>query len=334
MAGEIDIRPLAAEDAAKLTDCFERCYGDSYVVGFFYDPEAIRARMVDGRVYSVVALTAEGEIVGHMAMMRPHSGALTVELGNTIVDPRYRGHGLAARLGAALFEACRVGGYVGFHHYPTTAHAIMQKLAVQAGGVETGVMLSYSPAGTDYRDLGGKSDQGRLAVVVVYQPLAPAPARDVFLPARYEAMLCEIYGRAGLERGVSAPAGAIAGASTRLRSRLDARRGLLRIEVESAGSDLEAFVDGLLREQLAEVAQVDLRLSDPGVGAAVEVLRELGFFFCAILPEFAASDDVLRLQRVAVESSTLPDLVFAEARGILDAALADRTSRPPRETSS
>jgi hypothetical protein len=68
MSGEIDIRPLAAEDAAKLTECFERCYGDSYVVGFFYDPEAIRARMADGRVYSVVALTGEGEIVGHMAV--------------------------------------------------------------------------------------------------------------------------------------------------------------------------------------------------------------------------------------------------------------------------
>jgi hypothetical protein len=109
---------------------------------------------------------------------------------------------------------------------------------------------------------------------------------------------------------------------------------LLRIEVESAGSDLEAFVDGLLHEQRAGVAQVDLRLSDPGVGAAVEALRELGFFFCALLPEFAASGDVLRLQRLAVETVTLPDLVFPKARGILDAALADRTARPPRETSS
>lgn len=334
MPGEIDIRPLAAHDAEKLTACFQRCYGDSYVVGFFYDPEAIRARIADGRVYSVVALTPEGEIVGHMAMMRPHPEALTVELGNTIVDPRYRGHGLAARLGAALFEACRVGGYVGFHHYPTTAHAIMQKLAVQAGGVETGVMLSYIPEGTDYRDLGGTSERGRLAVVVVYQPLAPAPSRDVFLPARYETMLCDVYARAGLERGVSVPAAAITGASTRLRSRLDGRRGMLRIEVESAGRDLEAFVDGVLCEQRAEVAQVDLRLSDPGVGAAVEALRELGFFFCAILPEFAANDDVLRLQRLAVESATLPDLVFPEARGILDAALADRTPRPPPETRS
>jgi GNAT superfamily N-acetyltransferase len=325
MSEEIEIRPLMADDAEALTACFRRCYGDSYVVGFFYDPAEIRTRMADGRVHSVVATTTEGEIVGHMAMIRPHPWALTVELGNTIVDPRFRGHGLAARLGAALFEACRAGGYIGFHHYPTTAHAIMQKLAVQAGGVETGVMLSYIPEGTDYRDLGGKSEQGRLAVVVVYQPLAPAPARSVFLPLRFESMLCEIYSRAGLEREVHAPEPSSATTATRLCAHHDHRRGLLRIEVDSAGNDLSTGVERLLDEHPAEVAQVDLLLSDPGVGAAVEALRELGFFFCALLPEFAESD-VLRLQRPRSEPSSLPDLVYPEARGILHAALADRAS--------
>jgi GNAT superfamily N-acetyltransferase len=321
----IAIRPLVPNDAERLTSCFERCYGDSYVVGFFYEPAEIRARMADGRVRSVAAIAPDGEIVGHMAMMRPYAGARTVELGNTIVDPRYRGHGLALRLGAALLEACRTGGYVGFHHYPTTAHAIMQKLAVQAGGIETGVMLSYIPEGTDYRELGGKSDKGRIAVVVVYQPLAPAPPRCVFLPARWEAGLREIYARAGLDRSVHAPSASRAGEPTRLRSHADSRRDLLRIEVERSGRDLCDRVGALLVEHPAEVAQVDLLLTDPVVGEAVEVLREHGFFYCALLPEFA-SGDVLRLQRLRSEPEALPDLVYSEARGILAAALADRVS--------
>ena len=41
----VDIRPLAAADAERLTACFQRVYGDSYVAGFFYDPAAIRARL-------------------------------------------------------------------------------------------------------------------------------------------------------------------------------------------------------------------------------------------------------------------------------------------------
>jgi GNAT superfamily N-acetyltransferase len=332
MTEAIEIRALTAEDADRLTACFERCYGDSYVVGFFYAPAEIRARMADGRVRSVVAVASDGEIVGHMAMMRPHPEALTVELGNTIVDPRYRGCGLAARLGAALFEACRQGGYVGFHHYPTTAHPIMQKLAVQAGGVETGVMLSYIPAGTDYRDLGGKSERGRLAVVVVYQPLAPAPARGVYLPARFETLLRTLYARAGLEReSLPSPIEPASGA-TRLQSHHDERRGLLHIDVERVGADLSVSMARLLGEHPAEVAHVDLLLSDPATARAVEALLELGFFFCALMPEFAATD-VLRLQCLRTGSSSLPDLAYPEAREILDVALASRSLAPLRDTS-
>ena len=83
MTDPILIRPLDAGDAAKLTACFERCYGDSYPAAFFYDPAAIRERIGDGRLHSVVAMTPSGEIVGHMALTRRHPGALTVEAGKT-----------------------------------------------------------------------------------------------------------------------------------------------------------------------------------------------------------------------------------------------------------
>ncbi len=327
MTDTIRIRPLTADDAVKLTACFERCYGKSYVAGFFYDPAAIRRRMEEGRLRSVVAVTRAGEIVGHMALTRRRPHALTVELGNTIVDPRYRGQGLAPRLGAALYEACRLGGYVGFHHYPTTAHPIMQKLAVEAGGVETGVMLAYIPEGTDYKDLGGKSGQGRLAVVTVYQPIVPAPAREVFLPSRFGSMLCLIYERAGLARRTGAPAEGFVSSSTGLRSSLDPRRGLLHIEVERIGVDVRDRIREAMNESSAELTHVDLLLSDPATPLAVEALRKDGFFFCALLPEFTASD-VLRLQRLRTESRALPDLVYPEAREILEMALSDRTASP------
>src|SRR4051812_49020742 len=38
---EVEIRALAPEDAAALTRCFQRCYGDTYPAAEFYDPEAI-----------------------------------------------------------------------------------------------------------------------------------------------------------------------------------------------------------------------------------------------------------------------------------------------------
>ena len=56
---------------------------------------------------------------------------------------------MAAHLGAVE------GGFLGFHHYPTTAHPVMQKLAVECGGIETGIMVDYIPAGTEYREIEG-----------------------------------------------------------------------------------------------------------------------------------------------------------------------------------
>ena len=331
----IDIRRLVASDAEKLTECFRRCYGESYVAGFFYDPDAIRARVAADAIYSVVAVTESGDIVGHMAMTKRHTDALTVELGNTIVDPGYRGQNIAPRLGAALFEACREGGYIGFHHYPTTAHTIMQKLAVDAGGVETGVMLAYIPADTDYKALAGKSARGRLAVVTVYQPLAAAPARDVYLPNRFEPMMRDIYRRAGLERRVRSPNGAGLPDVTEMGSTYDVARSLLRIEVLHAGADIAERAAALIDEHRPEVAHVDLLLSDGGAPRAVELLRTRDFLFCALLPEFS-SGDVLRLQHLdaSAEQAVQPELAYADARAILDIALRDRDAARRSEAST
>lgn len=326
MTDPIDIRSLAGDEAARLTACFERCYGDTYPARVFYDADAIRARIADGSLHPVVAVTAEGEIVGHMALTRRHARALTLEAGNTVVDPRFRNRGLAARLGAALFEACRRGGYAGFHHYPTTAHPIMQKLAIQGGGVETGIMLAYIPADIDYKDLTGQSQHGRLAVVTVYQPIGTAPARQVFPPPRYAELLASLYARAGLSRDFGASAPASPRPATRSSVVHDQQRSLLRIDIEAIGDDLDANIDAAVAGAAVEVIHADVPLADAAAAIAVETLRRRGFFFCALLPEFAACD-VLRLQWLRQpDPLPLPELVHVEAREILSAALADRAA--------
>lgn len=292
-----DVRLLRAEEAPQLVRCFERCYGDSYVADAFYDTARIRALLAAGTLRSVVA-TSEGEgIVGHMALTVRHPRSRTVDAGNTVVDPRYRGHHLAARMAGRLTELCREHGFVGFHHYPTTAHPVMQKLAVSGGGIETGLMLGYIPAGTDYRELAGGASATRLAAVIVYQPLAAAPAREVFVPERYREVIERAYELARLERTSRVCAASLPAMSTILESTFDPRRGLQRITVARAGADLRARVGTALRGDDAELVHVDLGLDDPAVGAAVEGLRAEGFYYCGLLPEYLEGD-VLRLQRL------------------------------------
>jgi GNAT superfamily N-acetyltransferase len=325
MTEAIEIRSLTPADTEELAACFRRCYGDSYVPAFFYDPAEVRLRLADRRLESLVATTPTSEIVGHMALMRPHANAATVELGSAIVDARYRRHGLLSRLGGALVERARAAGAVGYHHFQTTAHAIIQRAAAETGDGETGIMLAYIPAATEYRDLVAPLPTGRLAAVTVYQALTPAPARDVALPRRYAAMLRGIYDRAGIERREVAPRPAGIHTSAKLDADFDPQRALLRIHVEHVGADLAARIDALERAHPSEVTHVDLVLSDRDVCGAIEDLRSQGFFFCTLLPEYAASD-VLRLQRLRTTSWVRPNLVNARARDLLDAILADRES--------
>lgn len=321
----VTLRPLESADAEALTRCFERCYGTSYVDPSFYDPDELRARMASGRLRSVVAVAASGELVGHMGLSFREPGGRSADAGNTVVDPGYRGHGLSTRLGAALTRLSQELGFCAFHHYPTTRHPILQKLSVQGGGVETGLMLDYIPAETEYRELPGSAAGKRLAVTVVHQPLAAAPARKVSFPERYAELMTFLYARARLERSALPVAASELGVSrTQLAEHHDVRRGLLRLRLARAGSDLAERVADLAAAADAPVVQVDLSLDGALPASAIDVLRDCGFFYCALLPEYRQGD-VLRLQRLREgRMPSMPDLVSEDARRLFELMRRDR----------
>ncbi len=325
----ITIRRLVAEDAPALVQCFERCYGRSYVVAEFYDPAATAERIASGVLRSVIAVDETGEIVGHMGITIRDARARTVDAGNSIVDPRHRGQQIAVRLAEGVIALCREGRFLGFHHYPTTAHPIMQTLAVAGGGIETGIMLDYIPPGTEYREIEGGRRHERLAVVVVYQPLAPTPTRNVYAPESLREPIREIHARGRLPRRLASDAASeLPSCATHLESTFHLRRGLLRIDVETIGGDLRDRVESEIDRAGAAVWQVDLRMGDPALDAAARELRGSGFFFSAVLPEYLEGD-VLRLQRIAATEMPSPDLVTEDARSMLRSIAADRAAYRP-----
>lgn len=328
---DITIRRLVADDGLALSQCFQRCYGLSYAVADFYDPAAIRARLEDGTLRSVVAVTSSGAIVGHIGLTIRDPRARTVDAGNSIVDLRYRGQQLIVRLARGIVELCCESRFLGFHHYPTTAHPIMQRFAVESGGIETGIMLDYIPPGTEYHEIEEGPQHDRPAVVVVYQPLEHAPAREVFAPEVLKDLIVVIYARCQLLRTVGhGRCSLLPSVPTRMQSAHDRRRGLLRIDVTQVGEDLRDRVRAAIAGIDVPVCQIDLRMAEPATPTAVEVLREFGFFFSAVLPEYL-DGDVLRLQRVASETLPSPELVTDDARQLLAVIETDRSrSHRPR----
>lgn len=290
--GQVTIRDLLPDDAPALTALFERCYGTTYGSPVFYDTPALHGLIASGGLRSVVA--ADGDtLLGHTGIMLRHAQARICETGNTVVDPTSRGQGLLKKLGGALKQRVLKEGFAGYVHYPTTAHEIMQRASVTDGGVESGVMLAYVGDTTDYKAVTQRP--GRLAATVAYQPFAELPPREVVLPRRYAGLIRDIHRSARLSRTAVRPRNDSPDGAAEVESTSHAGRGLLALTLARNGNGLQESVTALIRHHAPKVTHIDLTLDDNRIDSAIDVLTGIGFFFCAVLPEFSHTD-VLRLQ--------------------------------------
>lgn len=311
---DIEVRTMAPTDTPGLAACIRRCYGDAYTKRVMYQPAAL-AEMVRSRTYNGVVASAGADIVGHIGFSRPNPAATVVEAGTTVVDPNYRGAGLMTRLARALQDSVIAHGSVGFVHFPTTAHTVMQKASVSAGGYETGVMLAYLPPEARDVTIGGTGED-RLAVTVVYQPLIESPARTIFLPERYHSLIGAFAERLRLGRSAARNQANPSGA-TKVAQTTDVDRGLERLVVERIGEDIADIVHSATSVTDATVIHVDLMMNQPKIHHAVEQLHQSGFAFAAWLPGWNESD-VLRLQLLknSTDGERHPNLHSADANNI------------------
>ena len=315
VADDVEVRPMTPADAQGVSECISRCYGDAYPKRVMYRPDEV-AMLVRSRAYNGVVATAGAGVVGHIGFTWPTSASTVVEAGTTVVDPSCRGMGLMGRLALALVEVLASEGAVGFIHFPTTAHPVMQRASLSAGGRETGVMLAYLPAET--RDLAiGALGEERLAVTVVYQPVLKAPSQSIHLPRRYDRLILGVADGLGLSRSAARTFRAPIGES-QLERVHDASRGLERISVDRIGADIATKVTSVVTATAAALVHVDLPMNDPAIDHTVEQLRLASFTFAAWLPGWAGHD-VLRLQHVAApsEAELSPTLFSSDARALM-----------------
>lgn len=312
---EVEVRPMTPADAQGVSECIARCYGEAYPKRVMYRANEL-AMLVRTHAYNGVVAAIGARVVGHIGFTRPTSASTVVEAGATVVDPSSRGIGLMGRLGRALGEFLVSEGAVGFIHFPTTAHPVMQRASLSAGGRETGVMLAYLPAET--RDLAIKArGEERIAVTVVYQPVLKAASQKIYVPRRYVGLILGLADGLGLSRSAAQTLRMPRGKS-QLASVCDASRGLERIAVDRIGADIGRKVASVVTSTAAALVHVDLPMNDCAIDHAVEQLRRSSFAFAAWLPGWA-DHDVLRLQYVVAPSDAelSPTLFSSDARALM-----------------
>jgi len=294
---DLAIRLVTAGEAASLMALIRRCYGDTYIDPDFYDDGVVGERLASGRLHSIGAFSTDGALVGHMGIRVRAHGGVTADAGMTLVDPDYRGRGVARRVSIGLAKQALALGLVGVHDYPVTVHAATQRLGAGIG-IDTGLLIANLPADVAFQSMETPGRGTRSSSLMRWLPFGKAPARSVHLPERYRPRLEALYAEAGLSRRMLGAVPPDPARRAQLERSYDARRQILRIAVTEVGADLAARVVAETRhaaDRGAIVAHADVPLSDAGAPSAVEALRSVGFSFAGLLPEYRAGD-VLRLQ--------------------------------------
>jgi hypothetical protein len=75
---------------------------------------------------------------------------------------------------------------------------------------------------------------------------------------------------------------------------------LVRAAIHSVGEDFEGVLSDLEtrhRGRNTHLVQIWLKLTDPAVGWAVELLRRKGYFFCGVMPRWFEDGDGLLMEK-------------------------------------
>ena len=299
----VEVRRLGEDDVDALIACVRRCYGESYPESDFYDPAAIRSELRARRLLSVGALVGD-RVVGHIGTRIPIAGDAVAETIGGIIDPDHRGTGLMSRMGGQMVAGYRDLGIVATRHMATGAHDRTQRTIAASGGVATGVLLGHIPAGTEYRGIAHGFGDARIAAVVYFQAFGPLGPLDVHLPPRYLEVVRDLYEQLDLERHLvpdaSIGSGDVASAAARFSVRHDTRRGISTVRfgslVDAEAGPAGEPVDEVLARCEA-VAYADVPLAGREAPELVDLLRDRGFRFGALLPGTAASE-AIRMQRL------------------------------------
>lgn len=321
------IRRMRPEEAVQVAACMYRAYGYTYANPDLYYPARLVHLNETGRLVSLVAVDAAGEVVGHLGLERELDGVVA-ESGQAVVNPAHRGRHLLERLRAALDAEAAALGLHGVHGDAVTAHTFSQRMEESTGGRLCGIYLASIPRTAQFKAIDEGSHE-RISTVLYFKALQPLAPATVYPPPHHRAVLERLY--AGLGAPVTFAEGTPPARAGHADLRYDRAWGVGYIRVRETGADTAALIaqDRHDLQTLARVAAVylELPLSDPGTPALCAAAEAAGFFFCGLGPGFAQGSDVLVLQALNVPLDTDRLAIFSDAAKELLAYIAAERAR-------
>ncbi len=295
-----EIRPMRPDEAVEVSKCAYKCYGYTYE-DYVYYPERLAAMNEDGSLYSVVAVTEEGKMMGHAGLKLPYPQAPIAESGVAFVYPEYRRFGLFKEFNQYFIDHARKTGLSGLFGRAVTSHVASQRMAAGHGYKDCGLFLGVFPGDVDFKKIAGKTTQ-RESGLLSFLALKDEDPRDVYVTERYRSIVGEVFASLGVPVRL-ADGGADSGREPDGPSHMEAA-------VNTALNVAEMVVhhpgEGTLQElrfkhkefclKRIDIIHLVLDLEDPNTERLIQESDALGFFFAGVLPYGIAGRHALCLQ--------------------------------------
>jgi GNAT superfamily N-acetyltransferase/anti-sigma regulatory factor (Ser/Thr protein kinase) len=329
----ISYRDMTPEDAHAVATCFYRTYGFTAPVAdeVVYHPDKFAALVRDGLHLGTVAELPDGGIVGHIAVSREHPDDPIGVSGFLVVNPEFRGHGIADALSDRKRERGKRAGMKGMLGMAVTVHTASQKTSRREGGREVGILLAAQEDRIAMRGIAADARHERHSIVPFFTRLAAEGNRQVYPPGVYRGIAQQIYRECELARELAEPEafnpGELPEHSALNVSVLEGAR-FARIRAASYGRDFLTEIFHLvsdLHRHHVNVIRLEMPLLDPLTAHFGRATEELGFSFASIFPEMQPGDllCVQSLDRVDIDPAAI-HVASDHGQRLLAAVLASR----------
>ncbi|MNX19026.1 serine-protein kinase RsbW [compost metagenome] len=279
------VRPLKLEESVEVARLAYHAYSYSYPYEHIYFPDRVKKLNAEGSLASFVAITEEGEIISHAAMVYDAGWPGVAELGVAFTKTNRRGLGCFNRLFEAMIATSQERGDFALFLTGVTTHPYSQKTAVRYGMNECALMLSKVP-GISFQNIHeGTPEREHLMNFFRFQ--TPREAFGVHAPAHHREMIGRIYQNLGCEPRFEGASTALAEGPSQMEVTTHPGSMVGVIDVRQAGRNAVNEVRLALRRLCVsrfETVFLELNLTDPATAQLCHAYEEMGFFFSGILP--------------------------------------------------
>ncbi|MDD5009528.1 MAG: GNAT family N-acetyltransferase [Syntrophorhabdaceae bacterium] len=307
------VRLMEASEAAAVSRLFYRAYGYTYSIDAIYYPEKFARLVQERKIISVVTVTDDDQIVGHVALIRDNPEERIAEAGMAAVQPDFRGQGCQNIMIGRLVEEARKAGLMGIFSKATTEHIYAQKAGLKVGFRRCAVAIGVIPADRTYKGIHEVLSQ-RGSLVYGFLPIENPPGITLFPPEHHTSFIRKICQDIGIDRVFEPPAGHLSTEAMEEHSEISVsvipgyNRAIMEIQRygKNAVSDVRTILKELCIKKIDEIL-LHLCLENPCTGELCSKFEELGFFIAGILPFYHTGDALILqyLNNVSIDYSKI-----------------------------